>query len=136
MILIDTNVISVLGLDESPIQPWSSRQDHQRLVISAISVLEVRFGLSRMPTGQRRAAAEHAWSALEQEFDSRVIPVSHTIADMTGVAMAMRESIGRPMNVSDALIAGTALVLGVPLATRNVKDFTGLGIEIIDPWAA
>lgn len=136
MILIDTNVISVLSLAESPIDAWSSRQDRRHLVISSISVTEVRFGLSRMPTGQRRTAAELAWSTLEQEFGRRIIPISHTIADMTGVAMAMRESIGRPMNVSDALIAGTALVLGVPLATRNVKDFTGLGIEIIDPWGA
>jgi predicted nucleic acid-binding protein len=53
---------------------------------------------------------------------------------MSGVVLAERVSQGRPTPTLDAQIAGTALVFGVALATRNGADFDGLGIELIDPW--
>jgi len=47
---------------------------------------------------------------------------------------AVRRGLGRPISHPDAQIAALAQVRGAKLATRNVGDFEGCGIEVVDPW--
>jgi toxin FitB len=64
------------------------------------------------------------------------LPVTRAIAERWGVLDGERQLAGRPLNIADGLIAATALEHALTLVTRNVKDFTGLGLVPLDPWNA
>ena len=55
-------------------------------------------------------------------------------AQAYGDIMADAEKLGRPMSIPDGMIASSARVLKVPLATRNVKDFQTTGLALFNPW--
>ena len=136
MIVVDTNVISQIGRPDSPVPAWLSAQDESQLRLVATSISEVVYGLHRMPDGQRKRQLLEQWEMVIAAWGSRVLTISGSVAHLAGVLKAERELIGRPLHIADAQIAAGALVHGAALATRNVKDFEGLGIELIDPWAA
>lgn len=135
MIIIDTNVISELMRPEpnARVQEWLTEHVSD-IRISVVTAQELAFGTHRMPIGARRARVENAIDQFTREFDTRFLPLTADAARMSGVVLAERMSQGRPTSTSDAQIAGTALVYGAALATRNGADFDGLGIELIDPW--
>ena len=64
----------------------------------------------------------------------RILPLTQTIADRWGILEGQRQLAGRPLNVPDAQIAATALEHGLTIVTRNVGDFEGLGVVILNPW--
>ncbi len=67
-------------------------------------------------------------------FGKRILPVTQAIAERWGVLDEQRQSVGKPIEIADGLIAATALEYGLTLVTRNVKDFAFLKIPIINPW--
>ena len=67
-------------------------------------------------------------------FPGRVLPVTETIAERWGELDGKRQLAGRPLNAPDGMIAATALEHGLTLVTRNVKDFAGLGVVLLNPW--
>ena len=69
-----------------------------------------------------------------RRFRGRILPVTHAIADRWGALDAAEQRKGRAMKTADGLIAATALEHGLTLVTRNVKDFSGLLIELLNPW--
>jgi predicted nucleic acid-binding protein len=66
-------------------------------------------------------------------FLGRVLNVDTQVADRWG---RLQGDAGRPLSAIDGLLAATALQHDLTLVTRNVKDFKGLGLNIINPWAA
>ena len=87
------------------------------------------------PRGRCGDAIEVAAVAMfEQDFAGRILPFSshaaHAYADF---AIARRQS-GQPISQFDAQIAAIAKSTGAGVATRNVPDFEGCGIKVIDPW--
>ncbi len=84
---------------------------------------------------QRRSRLE-SW--LEQKlielFHGHVLPVTQAVAKRWGRYDGLRQMVGRPIAVPDGLIAATALEHGLTIVTRNVKDFEGLGLTILNPW--
>ena len=68
------------------------------------------------------------------DFAGRVLPFDGEAADHYGTLTAHRRSIGRPISQMDAQIAAIALSRGASLATRNVRDFEHLGLDVINPW--
>lgn len=67
----------------------------------------------------------------------RSYALRHTIHCRTvGALEAERQLAGRPLNMADGLIAATALEHGLTLVTRNVRDFSELGITLFNPWEA
>jgi hypothetical protein len=68
-------------------------------------------------------------------FPGRVLPVTQAIAARWGRLEGMRRLAGQPLSAPDGMIAATVLEHGFTLVTRNEKDFTGLDVTVINPWA-
>lgn len=103
--------------------------------ITTITVGEIGVGLAHMPPGKRRAAQEADWRRVRQALiGERVVPFDEEAAKLLGEVVAMRRAAGAPIELADALIASIALSRSLMLATRNVADFAGLGLRLINPW--
>lgn len=103
-------------------------------VLTAISQFELQYGVALLPDGRRRqdlaAKVERLISRCTiWDFDSAA-------AQACARLRAEQRRVGRSLPAMDALIAATAKSRGARLATRNVADFEGLGIEVINPWTA
>jgi predicted nucleic acid-binding protein len=137
--LLDTNVVSELrkvgdGKADPNVTAWISSQDSRDLFMSAITILELERGILSM---QRRDAAQgsrlRAWmdSRVRPEFAKRVISIDDAIA-----TRCAHLHIPDRRNEADAIIAATALVHGLAVVTRNIQDFQGTGVVLVDPWRA
>lgn len=106
------------------------------LYMSAVTIGELRKGLTTMPAGKRRLRLED-WltSDLIPSFGDRILPVTQVIADRWGRLSGQRQLAGRPLSMSDGIIAATALEHGLTVATRNVRDFESLGLALLNPWS-
>lgn len=135
--LLDTNVVSELTRSriEPRVQDWVAARDFGVLLISVVTVGEMHKGLTLMTDVARRERLE-AW--LERQltglFQGQVLPVTQSIAERWGRLDGIRQLAGHPLSVPDGMIAATAQEHGLTVVTRNVKDFTGLGVAIVNPW--
>lgn len=137
MILVDTNVISELMRIEPAqiVLDWFGQHDAADLFISAITEAELRTGVAILPDGQRRDRLQLAIDAMiDQDFQTRVLPFDSPAARAYAEIAAQRRAAGRPIAEADCQIAAIARAKGAPVATRNVKDFDGCGIRLINPW--
>jgi hypothetical protein len=136
VIILDTNVVSELMRPEPApgVASWVRDRDRRELRTTAITLAEIRYGIARLPDGRRKqvllAAADEIFSA----FSDQVLPVDAVAAEQYAVIASSRERAGKPIAGFDALIAAVCRSQGAALATRNVSDFDGAGIEVIDPW--
>lgn len=136
MYLLDTMVVS----EPTKMRPvpevdaWLRAQLPQHVFMSVLSYGEVLFGIRRLPPGKRRARLE-AWrrETLTAFFADRILNIDPTVAD---VWAGMRTISKRTIAPIDGLIAATALSHDLALVTRNERHFTGLGVRVINPWAA
>lgn len=137
MILLDTNVISELMRgDPSPtVLAWFGSHAAAELYISAITEAELRAGIAFLATGQRRDRLQSALEGMIQEdFPGRVLPFDSDAARAYAEIAARRRAAGRPIAEADCQIAAIAKAAAAPVATRNVKDFDGCGVEVVNPW--
>jgi len=137
--LLDTNVISEL-LRPSPdpvVETWVDDRRATDLYFSAIGEAELRYGVAVLPAGRRRAALASAIEAiLREDFTDRLLPFDREAARDYAEIAAMRRAAGRTVLPADSQIAAIARSRGMAIATRNVRDFENIGIEVIDPWTA
>lgn len=139
MILLDTNVLSELmrPAPDPAVERWLAAQPDASLFISAITEAELRYGAALLPSGKRRSAlTAEIDGMLEEDFDGRILPFDRLAAQAFAVIAADRRQAGRPISQADAQIAAIARSRGAALATRNVPDFDGCGVEVINPWSA
>ena len=137
MIILDTNVVSAVmqRTPEPKVVAWLDRQPAESLWTTAITVFEIAFGLALLQPGRRRQQLEQAFTAaVDADFEGRILPFDRTAADASAVLAARRRRAGRPVEIRDVEIAGIAAARRATLATRNMRDFEGLGIDLIDPW--
>ncbi|HRN30002.1 MAG TPA: type II toxin-antitoxin system VapC family toxin, partial [Terrimesophilobacter sp.] len=115
---------------------WIDQQPTAQLFTTATVIAELAHGIARLPTGKRQhrlvAAFDHM---LTTDYLAGVLPFDQFAAVECGALLAHADSTGRPLSLADAQIAAICRVRGATLATRNTKDFSGLGIALIDPWA-
>jgi toxin FitB len=137
MILLDTNVLSEL-MRPAPtpaVETWLSGQPAASVFISAITEAELRYGLALLPASKRRASLAGVLDEmLAEDFHDRILPFDSPAAAAFAAIAADRRQTGRPISQADAQIAAIARSRGATIATRNVMDFEGCGIEIINPW--
>ena len=137
MILLDTNVISELMRAEPAqiVMDWFGKHDAADLFISAVTEVELRTGVAILPEGQRRDRLQAAIDAMiDLDFQARVLPFDSLAAKAYAEIAAQRRASGRPIAEADCQIAAIARASSAPVATRNVKDFDGCGIRLINPW--
>ena len=136
-IILDTNIISELMKPEADfvVKRWLDGLENSVLVTTSVTVAEISFGLARLPVGARRSKLERSFAALVGTTSPLpVLPLDETAARIAGNTRALRERNGVAATFADTAIAGIALAHGHSLATRNVRDFDGLGVEVVDPW--
>ena len=134
-VLIDTNVISELRKEarcDPRVARWFEALSPEDVHLSVIVVGEIRLGVERIRRRDPRAArALDDWLAqLLAEHSDRILPVDAEAAEEWG-----RMNVPDPVPILDGLMAATAKVNGLTLATRNVKDVARTGVAVVNPFA-
>lgn len=135
MIVLDTNVVSEpLTRDPDPtVLKWLSRPNDE-FALSAVSVGELLTGVRLLPAGRRRDALGAAVDGLVESFAGAVLAYDERAARAYAELKAHSRDSGRPIGVEDGMIAAICVANGASLATRNVRDFDGLGLDLVNPW--
>ena len=132
--LIDTNIISEVRKGErcdGHVAAWFASIDDEDIFLSVLVVGEIRKGIERARrTDPAQARALEKWlSTLKQPYAERILPIDQMVADEWGSMSAIR-----PLPTVDALLAATARIYRMTLATRNVADVAGLGADVLNPF--
>jgi toxin FitB len=137
MYLLDTNIISEsrkLGtsrIDRHAAQ-WLSQVDVEVTFISAMTIFELERGVRQM---ERRDAQQGAvlrrWLSdqIMTTYEQRTLPLSRAVA-----LICAGLHIPNPKSERDAWIAATAIDAGLSVVSRNVSDFAGIGVGLINPF--
>lgn len=138
MILLDTNILSELmcPAPEKGVEQWLADQPDASVFIAAITEAELRYGVTLLPPGKRRSIlAAVIEDMLGEDFTGRILPFDSAAAVAFADIAATRLQAGRPIAQADAQIAAIARSRGAALATRNIPDFKGCGIDLVSPRA-
>ena len=129
IVLADTNVISefVRSTPDAQVMRWL--QTVPLMAISAITLEEAHFGLGWQPNTRKLAL----FNALVERLHA-VYPITPAIAQRGGALRGQFQAQGSSRSAPDMLIAATALEHQLVLATRNVRDFTGCGVQVVNPF--
>ncbi len=139
MIALDTNVVSEIMRPQpaAAVLSWLDAQVANELWLTSTIAAELMFGVARLPDGARKQRLALAVSTmLDADFAERVLPFDLAAASVYADLLAQRERAGQSLAMADAQIASVCLLHGATLATRNEKDFAGLGLMIVNPWGA
>jgi len=139
MYVLDTNVISEfrkasIGKADRQVAAWANSVPLESMFLSSVCILEMELGTLMM---ERRDAMQgailRAWleDFVLPSFAERILVVDTPVA-LRGAAL----QVPNPRSYRDVLIAATALVHGMTVVTRNVKDFKDTGVALLNPWIA
>jgi toxin FitB len=137
MYILDTNVVSELRKAKKADQnvtKWAQPLPSATLYISVISLLELEIGTLLMERRDKeQGAILRAWMNRHvlPTFSGRILAIDTTVAQRCAAL-----HVPNPRSDRDALIAATALVHGLTVATRNVADFEGMGVDVLNPWGS
>lgn len=128
---MDTNVVSDACKHAPAVRTWLGGVHPKSLALSVVTVGEIEKGIQIRRRRDAGAAQRlQGWlDELRTDFADRILPVDERVAIAWG-----RIAAGRSRSVTDGVIAATALVHGLTLVTRNVRDFADLGVPLVDPW--
>ncbi|RYF03761.1 MAG: type II toxin-antitoxin system VapC family toxin [Oxalobacteraceae bacterium] len=137
MYLLDTNVLSELrkrrsGKINPAVEAWAGSVDQADMYLSVITIMEVELGIALLERRDaRQAGVLRLWlhEKVMQAFSGRVLPVDTTIA-----LRCARLHVPETKSERDAWIAATGLAHDLTVVTRNIGDFTGTGVTLLDPW--
>ena len=135
MIVLDTNVVSEpLKMQPDPkVLAWLDAQAAETLYLSTISYAELRFGVLKMPEGNRKNSLAAQIERVLDLFKDRMLEFNVKAAEQLAQIGARCEKIGKPATAPDAYIAAIAAANGFSVATRNVDHFKHTGVAVINP---
>jgi len=139
MFILDTNVISELrragqGKADENVVNWAKSVDATILYISAITVLEIETGIlqiERRDPDQAKILRNWFEDHVLKAFENRILAIDEAVA-----RRCAQLHVPNPKSERDSLIAASALVHGMTIATRNIKDFDQTGAQLFNPWKA
>jgi len=137
VIVIDTNVLSALmrQTPDPPVVEWLDHQAAESVWITSITLFEARFGLALLPKGRRRQTLEASFDKLiVEDLEGRILDFDGAAAEAAAILAAERQRDGHPIDMRDTQIAGIVLTRRAKFATRNVRHFSDLNVEVINPW--
>jgi toxin FitB len=137
VVILDTNVVSEL-MKSSPhagVLAWVDVLPSAELFVASVTQAELLYGIALLPVGERRSNLARALDvAFDRLFRDRILPFDSLAASAFADIAARRRRAGRPIGGFDAQIAAIARSRGADLATRNIIDFEGCGVELVNPW--
>jgi predicted nucleic acid-binding protein len=139
MIILDTNVLSALMQQKVDLKvvAWLDDQPAESVWITSITLFEARYGLALLAPGKRRSSLQLRFeSLLQDDLENRVLMFDANAAAQAAQLAAERKARGRPVDMRDTFIAGVALARRARLATRNLRHFDDLTVDVVDPWAS
>lgn len=136
MILLDTCVIWELAkpAPDRNVLAWMESVSDDALRLSVLTLGEIQKGADLLDPGPRRDRVAAWLGELRTTFSDRILPVDEAVALRWGMISASTRRAGRVRPPIDALLAATAICYQLKLATRNVPDFEGTGVEVVNPW--
>ena len=135
--LLDTCVVSELvkRKPSDAVVAWLSSIPVADLFLSAVTLGEIRKGVSRLAPDDPRLPALEAWLAgIRRDYSGRIVAFNENAAILWGRISGEKSRVGRPLPVADSQIAATALASGMTLVTRNVPDMSGMGVPVFNPF--
>jgi predicted nucleic acid-binding protein len=132
--LVDTNVISELRRrdPDANVRAWFAQRPATELYLSVLTLGEIRKGVEALAdSGRRTVLREWLERELPVFFAARLLPIDAGVAHQWGQLLA---EAGRSLPAIDSLLAATALHHNLVLVTRNLKDFAGLPVQVLNPW--
>ncbi len=135
MIVLDTNVLSepLRARPDPAVLAWLADVSED-VALTAISIGETLTGVRLLPEGRRREGLIIAIDRTLTTFAEQVLPYDESAARIYAMLQESRRAAGHPLSVEDGMIAAICRDRGASLATRNLKDFRGLGVALINPW--
>ena len=137
MFVLDTNVVSELMRPEPEpsVSNWIGQHPATRLFFTAVGEAELRYGLAILPRGARREALSAKIDVLLRDrLRDRVLPFDSRAANAYAEVASRRRMQGLAVSDADCQIAAIAHCHNAAVVTRNIRDFEGTGVEIVDPW--
>jgi toxin FitB len=137
LIVLDTNVLSeMMRLEPDPtVVAWFSAQPSTGLFTTTITQAEILYGIELLaPVGRRSRLANVAREMFATDFAGRIFSFDQPAAQAYAEIAATRRRAGRPIAQPDAQIAAIARSRDADVATRDIADFEGCNISLIDPW--
>ena len=132
--LLDTNVVSETMRSTPHEHVVAFLTGRDELWLSSILIHELEYGVQRLPRGQRRLALRNALRNVLADYRDRILDLNPGAAVWAARFRAQARGIGHTLDLGDALIAGTARSHELTIATRNVRDFAGLDVNVVSPW--
>jgi len=115
------------------VRAWIGKRSVEELATSVLVLGEIARGVAALRRRDpAQAALLEAWSAsLSVNFAGRILPIDWPVAERWAQLGSVQS-----IHVIDSLIAATAMVHGLAVASRNARDFARLGAQVVDPFAA
>ena len=133
--MLDTCVVSELDrVDAEPRVRSAVRDLGEDAHISVITIGEILKGTQLLAPGRRQRKLTTQLGALQDDFGPRILHVDLEVARLWGHLTAQAQRQGRQIAAPDGLIAATARHHGLRVMTRNVDDFTPMGVKVVNPW--